>query len=57
MLPTMVDAENLGFYTLVKMGKFGFFLIYSAHLKLPISRLVFHSHNIQNLQNVSVIKS
>ena len=57
MLATIVDEENLRFNRLVKMGKFGFFSIYSAHLKLPISKLVFHSHNIQNLQDVSVIKN
>ena len=32
-------------FGLVKMGKFGFFSTYSTHLKLLISKLVFHSHN------------
>ena len=53
----MVDEENLGVYSLIKMGKFGLFSIYSTHLKQPISKLVFHSHKCQNLQDMSVIKS
>ena len=57
MLATMVDEENLGFYRVVKMGKFGLFSIHSTHLKLPTSKLLFHSHNSQNLQDLSVIKS
>ena len=57
MLATMVDEENLGFYRLVKIGKLGFLSIYSTHLKLPVSKLVFHSDNSENLQDVSVIKS
>ena len=57
MLATMIDEENLEFYRLVKMGKIAFFSIYSTHLKLPISEPFFHSHNSQNLQDVSVIKS
>ena len=57
MLATIVDEENLGFYRLVKMGKFVFFSIYSTHLKLPISKPFFHSHNSQDLQYVSIIKS
>ena len=32
-------------FRLVKMVKFGFFSIYFTHLKLPISKLIFHSHN------------
>ena len=32
-------------FRLVKMVKFGFFSIYFTHLKLPILRLIFHSHN------------
>ena len=37
---------------LFKMIKFGFFSIYFTYLKLPILKLIFHSHNTQNLQNV-----
>ena len=57
MLATMVAEEKLVSYSLVKIGKFGFFSIYSTHLKLPISELVFDLHNSQNLQDVSAIKS
>ena len=39
-------------FRLVKMGKFCFFSIYSTHLRLPISKPIFHSHNSQNLQDV-----
>ena len=57
MLATIVDEENLGFYRLVKMGKFAFFSIYSTHLKLPISKLLFDTHNSQNVQDLSIVKS
>ena len=32
-------------FRLIKMVKFGFFSLYFTHLKLPILRLIFHSHN------------
>ena len=44
-------------FRLVKMVKFGFFSIYFTHLKLPILKLIFHSHNSCNLQDVWVIES
>ena len=56
MLATMVDEENLGFQT-SQNGKIWLSSIYSTHLKLPISKLIFHSHNSQNLQDMQVIKS
>ena len=56
MLATMVDGlmNKIWDFRLVKMRKFGFFSIYSTHLKLPISKLIFHSHNSQNLQEKSL---
>ena len=57
MLATTVHEENLGFYRVVKMRKFGFFSLYCTHLKLPISEFVFHSHNSQNVQDLSIVKS
>ena len=44
MLATMVDEKTFDF-RLVKMVKFGFFSIYFTQVKLPIVKLVFHSHN------------
>ena len=54
MLAIMVDGlmKKIWDFRLVKMEKFGFFSIYSTHLKLPISKLIFHSHNSQNLQDM-----
>ena len=59
MLATMVDGlmKKIWDFRLVKMGKFGFFSIYSTHLKLPISKLIFHSHNSQNLQDIKSLKA
>ena len=54
MLAAMVDGlmKIIWDFRLVKMGKCGFFSIYSIHLKLSISKLIFHSHNSQNLQDM-----
>ena len=54
MVATMVDElmKKICDFRLVKMGTFGFFSIYSTHLKLPISKLIFHSHNSENLQDM-----
>ena len=47
MLATMVDGfmKKIWDFRLAKMGKFGFFSIYSTHLKLSISKLIFHSES------------
>ena len=54
MLATMVDGlmKKIWDFRLVKMGKFGFISIYSTYLKLPISKLSFHSHNSHDLQDM-----
>ena len=57
MMATMVDNENVSNFRVVKMVKFGFFLIYFTHLKLSLVELIFHLHKTYNLQVVQVIKS
>ena len=54
MLATMVDGlmKKIRDFILVKMVKFDFFSKYSTHLKLSISKLIFYSHNSQNLQDM-----
>ena len=57
MMATMADKENFSNFRVVKMVKFGFFLIYFTHLTLSLVELIFHLNNTYNLQVVQAIKS